>query len=403
MKLPKIDLNQFTYDLPQEKIAKYPLTNRSDSKLLVYKQGIVEHHTFRHLIDQLPKNTLLCFNNTRVIPARLLFQKSTLARIEIFLLHPIKPSTVVSEVMESTGSCAWHCMVGNFKKWKNDQVLERDLLIEDKEISLTATITNREKKHITFHWSGNISFAEIIEYLGKTPLPPYLGRESEEEDKERYQTVYARFNGAVAAPTAGLHFTDQILGNIRKKGIPVEYLTLHVSAGTFQPIKEANVTDHPMHCEQVVITSQNVHNLIQGPEKVIAVGTTAMRTLESLYWFGVKLIHQPHETDFRVGKLEPYQYTDHQLPSAIEALKAVQAWMKTRGLSQMVGETEIFIFPGYRFRICKGLITNFHQPSSTLILLVAAFVGPDWRTIYHKALQNDYRFLSYGDSSLLLP
>lgn len=403
MKLPKIDLNQFSYDLPEEKIAKYPLANRSDSKLLVYKQGDIQHYTFRDLIHQLPENVMLCFNNTRVIPARIIFQKSTSARIEIFLLHPIQPSTVVSQAMESTGSCAWQCTIGNFKKWKNDQVLEQRFRINGQEICLNATIENREKKYVSFTWNGPVSFAEIIEHLGKTPLPPYLKRESEKEDKERYQTVYARLNGAVAAPTAGLHFTEQILKDIREKGIAIEYLTLHVSAGTFQPIKGSEVAEHPMHCEQVVITSENVQNLIQAKGKIIAVGTTAMRTLESLYWFGVKVMHQPQLVDFQVGKLAPYSDTMGTLPPASEALQAVQGWMTNRGLSKIVGETEIFIFPGYQFRICQGLITNFHQPSSTLILLVAAFVGAHWHHIYQEALENNYRFLSYGDSSLLLP
>jgi S-adenosylmethionine:tRNA ribosyltransferase-isomerase len=403
MKSPEIQINlsEYTYDLADEKIAKYPLAERDQSKLLYYDQGAIRHKNFKDLVDLVPANSTLFFNNTKVIPARLLFNKSTGAQIEIFLLNPISPSTILSIVMEEKQSVAWQCMVGNFKKWKDESPLERVLSFNGSEVILKAYVEDRGKRLIRFEWSDTtISFAEIVEASGKVPLPPYLNRAAEESDKPRYQTVYSQHDGAVAAPTAGLHFTPEILKALENKGVHESFLTLHVSAGTFQPIKAENILEHPMHSEQLVVTKESIADVVAAEDKIIAIGTTSMRTLESLYWFGVRLINGNEV--FTIQKLEPYQEYTH-LPSRKNAFEAILEWMEQHNLNQIIGTTEIFIFPGYKFKVCDGLITNFHQPGSTLILLVAAFIGPDWKKLYNQALENEYRFLSYGDSSLLMP
>jgi S-adenosylmethionine:tRNA ribosyltransferase-isomerase len=403
MKFPEIQINlsEYTYDLADEKIAKYPLAERDQSKLLFYQQGAIVHRNFKDVVELIPAKTTLFFNNTKVIPARLIFNKKTGAQIEIFLLKPFLPSTILSIVMEEKQSVAWECMVGNFKKWKDDNPLERVLTLNGSQVSLKAYVHDRNKRLIRFEWNdASISFAEIVEASGKVPLPPYLNRAAEESDKPRYQTVYSQHDGAVAAPTAGLHFTPEILKALENKGICESFLTLHVSAGTFQPIKAENILEHPMHSEQLVVTKESIADVVAAEDKIIAVGTTSMRTLESLYWFGVRLMNGNEV--FVIQKLEPYQ--DYEsLPSRKSAFEAILSWMEINNLNQIIGTTEIFIFPGYEFRVCDGLITNFHQPGSTLILLVAAFIGADWKKLYDQALENNYRFLSYGDSSLLMP
>lgn len=403
MKFPEIQINlsEYTYDLADEKIAKYPLAERDQSKLLFYQQGAIVHRNFKDVVELIPAKTTLFFNNTKVIPARLIFNKKTGAQIEIFLLKPFLPSTILSIVMEEKQSVAWECMVGNFKKWKDDNPLERVLTLNGSQVSLKAYVHDRNKRLIRFEWNdASISFAEIVEASGKVPLPPYLNRAAEESDKPRYQTVYSKHDGAVAAPTAGLHFTPEILKALENKGICESFLTLHVSAGTFQPIKAENILEHPMHSEQLVVTKESIADVVAAEDKIIAVGTTSMRTLESLYWFGVRLMNGNEV--FVIQKLEPYQ--DYEsLPSRKSAFEAILSWMELNNLNQIIGTTEIFIFPGYEFRVCDGLITNFHQPGSTLILLVAAFIGADWKKLYDQALENNYRFLSYGDSSLLMP
>ena len=381
-------LQDFFYELPESRIAKHPPKQRGTSKLLVYRKGAIYHHRFTSIVNQLPEDATLVFNNTKVIPARIVLYKPTGARIEIFLLEPLKPSSVHEEVMLSRGTCTWKCMIGNAKKWKQGTSLENESL------SFTATRTGNDE--VTFEWEG-ITFSELLEEIGKIPLPPYIQREIEQEDKDRYQTVYSKLDGAVAAPTAGLHFTNEIMEDLKAKAIPIEYVTLHVSAGTFQPIKTDSITEHPMHNEQVWIQRQTIESLLAS-SKTIAVGTTSMRTLESLYWFGVRL-HNKLE-DFYIRKEDPYEL------AAIDkhtALKYVLAYMDRHQLNQLGGQTEIFLYPGYTFRMCDGMITNFHMPNSTLILLIAAFIGEDWRKVYQEALDNDYRFLSYGDSSLLMP
>jgi S-adenosylmethionine:tRNA ribosyltransferase-isomerase len=393
--MKELNINDFTYELPADRIALYPLEKRDQSKLLVYQNGKIAHERFRSLVDFLPNNATLFFNDTKVIPARLHFTKDTGAVIEIFLLHPVTPSSLVAEAMQAQTQSSWKCTIGNLKRWKDD-VLVKEL----GNSTLEARLLNREEGIVEFRWTENISFAEIITRSGETPLPPYLKRSPEGTDRDRYQTVYAHYEGAVAAPTAGLHFTEEVLQMLKTKGIATDYVTLHVSAGTFQPVKVQNAAEHTMHNEQVLVSRNNITNLLQG-KFIIPVGTTSMRTLESLYWFGVKLQHDPNAI-FTIQQHDPYQsYTS--LPSTQQALESVAAYIDRHQLDILTGETSIYIMPGYTFRICKGLITNFHQPGSTLILLVAAFVGDTWKAIYEQALTNDYRFLSYGDSSLLLP
>lgn len=393
--MKELNINDFTYELPADRIALYPLEKRDQSKLLVYQQGNIAHERFHSLVNFLPDNALLLFNDTKVIPARLHFAKETGATIEIFLLHPVAPSSLVVEAMQAQRQSSWKCTIGNLKRWKDD-VLVKEL----GNSTLEARLLNREEGIVEFRWTENISFAEIITRSGETPLPPYLKRKPENTDRYRYQTVYAQYEGAVAAPTAGLHFTEEVLQALKAKGTATDYVTLHVSAGTFQPVKVQNAAEHTMHNEQVLVSRNNINNLLLG-KFIIPVGTTSMRTLESLYWYGVKLLENP-EAIFTIQQHDPYR-TYTSLPSTQQALEAVAAYMDRNELDILTGETSIYIMPGYTFRICKGLVTNFHQPGSTLILLVAAFVGDHWKTIYHQAMANDYRFLSYGDSSLLLP
>jgi len=399
MTVPPIHLSDYQYLLPEEKIAKFPLEKRDASKLLHFESGIISHHRFLELPDLLPANTLMIFNNTKVIPARLIFQRNTGAKIEIFLLKPLLPSPVITEVMAASGSVTWETMIGNLKKWKEGEILQGKVEIEGQEFVLEAILEDREQRTVRFRWVGDIPFVSLVEAGGEVPLPPYLNRKAVQEDKPRYQTVYSQKEGAVAAPTAGLHFTDEILARISQKGVKHDYLTLHVGAGTFQPIKEEDVVQHPMHSEQVVIHQDNIRSLLTHEGNIVAVGTTSMRSLESLYWYGVKLL-EDKESVFSISKLYPYE--EHgELPTLKESLQTVLDWMVKNRHQEITGQTEIMIMPGYRFRVCNGLVTNFHQPGSTLILLVAAFTNNRWREIYEEALSTDYRFLSYGDSNLL--
>lgn len=390
----EILIKDYSYALPAERIALFPLPERDQSKLLVYKKGKIDHSTFKQLATFLPAKSTLFFNNTRVIPARLQFQKETGATVELFLLNPVWPSTLVQQAMESRHSNRWVCTIGNLKRWPKDIVLSKTI----NDYTLSATLIDREAGIVEFHWNpSDMSFAEIISQTGLTPLPPYLKRPAEESDRVRYQTVYSNQDGAVAAPTAGLHFTDSMLNEIKSEGHQIEFLTLHVSAGTFQPVKVENALAHPMHSEQVIITYDNLKKLISA-DFTIAVGTTSMRTLESLYWYGVKLSRNPQEV-FEISQFDAYELS--AVISKAKALEFILKKMENQNLDSMTGETSIMIMPGYDFKVVDALITNFHQPGSTLMLLVAAFVGSDWKAIYNEALTNDYRFLSYGDSSLL--
>jgi S-adenosylmethionine:tRNA ribosyltransferase-isomerase len=400
MEIQSIDLKEYEYTLPEERIAKHPLEKRDHSKLLEYKNGILHHRHFFDLPTLLDSDSLLVYNNTKVIPARLIFQRQTGARIEVFLLQPVAPSRVMSQIMASKKPVVWETMIGNVKKWKEGEELQGTVTVANRQVILTARLLNRVLKQVEFSWSDEeIAFVDLVEACGETPLPPYLNRKAEEEDKSRYQTVYSEKEGAVAAPTAGLHFTEEVFEALRKKGIKEAALTLHVSAGTFQPIKVDKVEAHPMHSEQMEITLETIEKLTQHEGKIIAVGTTSVRTLESMYWYGVQLLENKG-SQFQIEKLAPYE-SRSVLPSRRESLEAIQQEMKRSGVDTLFGTTSIFIFPGYPFKLVDGLITNFHQPGSTLVLLIAALVGEDWKKIYQEALDTDYRFLSYGDSSLL--
>jgi S-adenosylmethionine:tRNA ribosyltransferase-isomerase len=389
-----ITTKDYEYDLPPGQIALYPLAERDQSKLLVYKQGTIGHHQFNQVTSFLPKSSTFFFNDTRVIPARLFFQKTTGAAIEIFLLNPADSTLLVQQAMAATTTSQWICSIGNLKRWPDSVALTK----ENNGLNLTAKIVDRIKSIVEFSWQPQSkSFAEIITIMGLTPLPPYLNRKAEASDRLTYQTVYSHHDGAVAAPTAGLHFTDRILKELTSQGHLMQFLTLHVSAGTFQPIKVENALNHVMHNEQVVVTKKNIEAVLSA-KSVVAVGTTSMRTLESLYWYGVKLIADS-EADFYIDQSDPYK-----LPQDVDlklAFNKVLDHLTQKRIEVLTGQTSIYIVPGYTFKVVDALLTNFHQPGSTLILLIAAFVGADWKTIYAEALMNNYRFLSYGDSSLL--
>ena len=390
----EINIEDYRYELPHDRIALYPLPERDQSKLLVYKNGGITHTAFSSIVDYLPSNSTLFFNNTRVIPARLFFHKDTGAVIEIFLLNPISPSSLVPIAMNAHGNAVWQCTIGNLKRWAEGTELRKGT----GTAALTVKLVDKASGKVEFNWEpASLSFAEVISASGVTPLPPYLKREAENSDRERYQTVYSREDGAVAAPTAGLHFTDSVLQRLRDKGIETNFLTLHVSAGTFMPVKEQNALRHIMHAEQVVVTRENIMALLQ-QRTPVAVGTTSVRTLESTYWYGVKLLDDPN-APFVIHQYDAYQLRQDVSPK--QALEAVLQKMAQEATNTLMGETSIYIVPGYAFKICRLLVTNFHQPGSTLMLLVAAFIGADWRKVYQGALDNSYRFLSYGDSSLL--
>jgi len=401
----ELDLGKYNYELSDERIARFPVEPRDSSKILIYKDLQLSEDVFNKVNNHLPENTFLVFNNTKVIPARLFFQKENGVVIEVFLLSPVEPSSIVSQVMETTENCTWACMIGNKKRFKEKIVGTYNIdvgtyQVRPQNVKLTAELVDSEKNYVKFSWNNSdLTFAEIVRFFGQIPLPPYLKRETEQKDYDTYQTVYSKNDGAVAAPTAGLHFTEQVFADLAQKGIKQDFVTLHVGAGTFQPIKVQNVVEHKMHCEQIVFDKSFIINLLENVSFVIPVGTTSMRSLESLYWFGVKLLSG--EQTFFIEKLSPYNQIESF--TVKQSLKAIIDYMTENNLSQLVGETEIFIFPSYEFKICKGIITNFHQPDSTLILLVAALVGENWKKIYDYALENNFRFLSYGDSSLLIP
>lgn len=387
-----IKISDFIYDLPEDRIALHPLAERDESKLLIYQGGKISHSHFSHLTDFLPDSSILFFNNTKVIPARLFFKKESGAVVEVFLLNPVLPSPIVALAMAAKEKCQWHCTIGNLKRWKDNY----DLKFTKGELLLTAKLIDRKNGFVEFHWNLSISFSEVVQLVGAIPLPPYIKRKAEAEDNERYQTVYSKADGAVAAPTAGLHFTEKVFQSLREKNIQSEYLTLHVSAGTFQPVKVENAMEHTMHSEQVVVTRGNIELLLSQKTK-IAVGTTSLRTLESIYWYGAKLLGDP-SSEFVISQNDAYRLAPVDKD---DALNAILKKMDREKTNQILGETSIYILPGYDFKLIDALITNFHQPGSTLILLVAAFIGEGWKKIYREALARGYRFLSYGDSSLL--
>ena len=398
--IPDIRIEDYNYPLPDERIAKYPLAERDSSKLLRYIDGKIDEFIFRQIPELLPSDAVMVFNDTKVVPARLHFVRPTGARIEIFCLQPVKPEEY-NISFAATSSCSWKCVIGNAKKWKGDilDLYNPENAPEIAEMAMKARLVSREGETgiVEFSWSGGNPFSRVLEICGTIPIPPYLNRESEAIDSERYQTLYAKFRGSVAAPTAGLHFTQAVLDAIRSKGIDIETVCLHVGAGTFLPVKNSEVAKHPMHREPFVVTLDFLKDLRSSGKSVIAVGTTSVRTLESLYYIGVSCIETGAPAD--VDQWAPY--TREYQWSTEESLDAIIAYMEKNSLDKISAGTRIIIVPGFRFRIVDMLVTNFHQPESTLILLVSAFVGGDWKTIYDYALSHDFRFLSYGDSSLL--
>jgi S-adenosylmethionine:tRNA ribosyltransferase-isomerase len=398
--IPEIHIEDYNYGLDDARIAKYPLPERDASKLLHYKDGQVEEKIFRQLPDLLPENALMVFNDTKVVPARLHFQRETGAIIEVFCLEPVQP-VEYNTAFAATASCSWKCVIGNAKKWKEDtlHLYNPDGNAAVEKMGLEAVLEGREGQTgvVRFNWKDGSPFSRVLEVAGTVPIPPYLNRESEAIDTERYQTLYAHIRGSVAAPTAGLHFTEDVLDRIRKKGIDTETVCLHVGAGTFLPVKSSLVSEHPMHREPFTVTKALLQQLAANNRPLVAVGTTSVRTLESLYYIGVSCIETGKPAD--VAQWAPYER--EYAYSTQEALQAIVDYLDREGLDALVAGTRIIIVPGFRFRLVDKLVTNFHQPESTLILLVSAFVKGDWRTIYDYALSHDFRFLSYGDSSLL--
>jgi S-adenosylmethionine:tRNA ribosyltransferase-isomerase len=405
-------IETYNYDLSDERIAKYPLAERDSSKLLVYKNGEISESVFSNISEILPDNCLLVCNNTRVIHARIVFHKSTGARIEVFCLEPIGPSDYVLSLSSTTG-CEWICLVGNLKKWKKGKLTQPVEMGGETVLFSAEKISTEGNTHrIRFSWDNDrVAFSEILESIGELPIPPYLNRDTEESDEETYQTVYSRIEGSVAAPTAGLHFTDAVFASLKKKNIEVEELTLHVGAGTFQPVKTDDVSEHVMHTETIIVPLKTIKHIRKKSGNIIAVGTTSVRTLESLYYVGSSLSLRDFPLKgengaqepvvLKVGQWEPYTLPENPI-SANEALQNIIDYLEENGLDTLHAETQILIKPGFQFRIINGMITNFHQPKSTLLLLVSAFVGDNWKNIYNFALENNFRFLSYGDSSVLM-
>lgn len=399
-----IKISDYNYTLPDERIAKFPLPVRDQSKLLVYRQGEISETHFTSLPDYLEPGSLMIFNNTKVIQARLHFRKETGALIEIFCLEPIQPHDYALN-FQQTHHAAWLCMIGNLKKWKEGS-LQKEMTVKGKSITLTAT---RGACHGTSHWvdftwnNEEVTFADILEVFGELPIPPYLNRDTEESDKETYQTVYSKIKGSVAAPTAGLHFTERVLCALKEKGVDLEEVTLHVGAGTFKPVKSEVIEGHEMHTEYISVNKTTLEKLIAHQGEAVAVGTTSVRTLESLYYIGATLAQYPeaNEEQLHVKQWQPYE--THPDLTAKEALQHILDYMKRNNLEALQTSTQIIIAPGYTYKIVKKIVTNFHQPQSTLLLLVSAFVKGDWHRIYDYALGHDFRFLSYGDSSLLIP
>ncbi len=401
-----INIKDFSYELPDDRIAKFPMPDRDQSKLLVYKNGEISENIFSHIDEYLPENSLIVFNNTKVIHARLLFQKESGTQIEIFCLEPLD-YTDFQLSFNSRKSCLWKCMIGNLKRWKDeDEILVKNIQSPIGSIELKAERVGKidDSFKIKFSWQPEeLHFAEVLHHAGILPLPPYLNRKNIESDEERYQTVYAKHEGSVAAPTAGLHFTESIFEKLKQKNLHQLFLTLHVGAGTFKPIKTNILSEHVMHEETVSISRKNlkeIHDHLVKKKSIIAVGTTSARTLESIYWHGVQLINKKAKNEINISQWIPYEKGENQI-SSIKSIEAILENLDSTNLDELHGSTQIIIAPGYEFKIVDILITNFHQPENTLILLIAAFAGENWRKIYEYALQNNFRFLSYGDSSVL--
>lgn len=393
----QIRIEDYTYQLPDERIAKYPLAERDQSKLLVYKQGSISEDVYTNLADYLPEGSLLVFNNTKVVHARIFFETATGAKVEIFCLEPVGQAEMAS-AMSTKGTAKWKCMVGRASKWK-EKVLAKQI----GNITLAAELVERipDAFVIEFTWQpATLTFAEVIDKAGVMPIPPYLKRIADDVDAERYQTVFAKHEGSVAAPTSGLHFTENVFASLKAKGITMDEVTLHVGAGTFKPVKSETMEGHEMHQELIDVTQTTIQNLIDNTGNIIAVGTTSLRTIESLYWMGVKAMLRPDDT---LNDLEVKQWDAYEIAPADtkDALTALLHWMQDKKLERIICKTQIIIATPYQLKVARGLATNFHQPNSTLLLLVAAVVGDKWKDIYAYAMNNNFRFLSYGDGSLL--
>jgi len=404
--IPEINIEAYTYSLSPDRIAQHPLPERDKSKLLCYSDGTIFEDRFRHISAHLPPDSLMVFNDTRVIRARLLFQKPTGAIVEIFCIEPLEPTREVQQAFQQTGSCRWKCLIGHARRWKKGALEQQ---FEESGHRIVLTVTEKEPLGdgtyaVRFTWEPDSqSFGEVLERSGQIPLPPYINRNTEPEDQFRYQTLYANHDGSVAAPTAGLHFTKPVLRSLRKAGIRSEKVTLHVGLGTFKPVSSADIREHIMHREEIVVTEATIRHLLQSIDRpVIAVGTTTVRTLESLYWMGVKLLSMPQLTRLSLEQWDPYTLMAGRNINTKEALEQLMIYMNKRNVSHITAETQIMIVPGYSFRVISGMVTNFHQPRSTLLLLIAAYLGTDWKKVYRFALENEFRFLSYGDTCLFL-
>jgi S-adenosylmethionine:tRNA ribosyltransferase-isomerase len=400
--IDRLNLEDYNYNLPEDRIAQHPVAKRDMSKLLVCNPSGISKDTFRNIDDHLPAESLLVFNNTRVIRARLLFRKETGASVEILCIEPLSPS-VYEASLGSKEDVEWKCIIGNLRKWKTGKI-KTEFIHKNKPYVLIAekVQTEGDAWRIRFGWNcTSLTFGEVIDACGHIPLPPYINREDDDEDNKRYQTVYSRVKGSVAAPTAGLHFTEHVLDNLRKKGIKLAEVTLHVGAGTFKPIKTKNILEHEMHCEHFYFSAGTIEDLIENHGRIIAVGTTSVRTLESIYLLGSKLINNPAARNYELSLGQWEAYNMDSAATVREALEELLNLMKEKNVTGLNASTSIMIVPGYKFRMIEGLITNFHQPDSSLLLLISAWIGEKWKEVYRYALENDFRFLSYGDSSLL--
>jgi len=398
--MPDISIQAFDYELPDSHIAFFPSQQRDKSRLLVHRQDETSHHSFQELPDLVPADSLFIFNNTKVIPARIQIQKESGTTVEIFLLKPLSDNIATQHLMEQRGEITWECLVGNKKRWKLGETLHKTLRIDGDVIALEVRWHDRELNQVQIYWSSEHTFASILNEIGKIPLPPYMERDTELSDQDRYQTVFSKELGAVAAPTASLHFTSEILKELTSRGIQQSFLTLHVGAGTFLPVKEDEIRNHPMHREQLIFERDFILQLLHHRGPFIPVGTTALRALESLYWSGVWLLEGQKIPDSGLIIPKEFAYNDRKDISTQDALHAILAFMETKQQTQWLAQTELLIMPSYRFRFCDVLITNFHQPKSTLLVLVSALIGEAWKAIYEEAKKEGYRFLSYGDACL---
>ncbi len=400
----EIKIADYTYDLPLDRIAIYPLEERDSSKLLIYKNGLINQGIYKNIASYIPENSLLIFNNTKVIEARILFQKSEQKPIEIFCLEPTERIDITNAMLKKN-VVKWNCLIGGAARWKLG-LLEKDIFNNGIKFKLTCEKIEKKDNYfiVEFKWDDpNLCFAEVLHFAGIIPLPPYLNRAANEKDYERYQTIYAENIGSVAAPTAGLHFTTEVLESLKLKNIQKNFVTLHVGSGTFKPVKSETLNDHEMHSEWINVGKELIENLVkQNNEPIIAIGTTSLRTIESLYWMGLKTYNNINITikDIEIQQWDAYEITNNSI-SKNEALNSLLNWMKLNNLEQIIVPTQIIITPGYILKVAHAIVTNFHQPNSTLLLLIAAIIGDDWRTVYNYAINNDYRFLSYGDGSLL--